>query len=311
MGNIIICSEVERFVPELENKDMLFISYDSNIPPNHSGISIKVSFDEKGEIVYHSTAHEKPDPSTIWVHLPIKYEENVQPLSYFPHYIDLTPGQRYKYLTWLRNIDEPVDIGYVFLYFYGLEKHLILGDIDKAVAQIIRLREHHKNRSFQTYSQNSIIYACFMRNRPDILAKIQGKLDTTEYSNERILLAMKFGFGLSADYMVSVFKKLYKKCSKAAKEDRELFVQITEQVLTEEYGSPLFPLSDIDPSDAVTTRVRRFCNYTFPDDVVFITTPMFDYCKSFAKKVEPIFNKSYELYKAETKAIRQANKIKE
>ncbi|MDD2245429.1 MAG: TerB N-terminal domain-containing protein [Dysgonamonadaceae bacterium] len=114
---------------------MLWISYDKNIPSNFRRIGIRLSFDEFGQIKVETVKNEKPDPSTIWVHLPIQKGE-AEKLSYWPHYIDLSPQQRYAYLSWLRNVDVPTDMGYVFLYYYGLEKHLILGDIEKAVNQI-------------------------------------------------------------------------------------------------------------------------------------------------------------------------------
>lgn len=55
MDNIIIDNAVERYVPELENRDMLFISYDSDVPKNYSGISIKISFDEKVEPIFNKS----------------------------------------------------------------------------------------------------------------------------------------------------------------------------------------------------------------------------------------------------------------
>jgi len=44
--------------------------------------------------------------------------------SYYTSYEKLTPEQRWVYLDWLGNVDKEIDIGYVFIFYYGLERHL-------------------------------------------------------------------------------------------------------------------------------------------------------------------------------------------
>ncbi|MDO4728423.1 MAG: TerB N-terminal domain-containing protein [Bacteroidota bacterium] len=293
----------ETFIGEIENKELLFISYDKEIPSNHSGISISLKFNEKGEIEYDTKIKEKPDPSTIWVHLPIKYEDNPPALPYFPHYIDLLPSQRYKYLNWLRNIDNPIDIGYVFLYFYGLEKHLLIGDIEKAIKQIIRLRKHHTNKSFQTYSRNSIIHSCIMRNRLDVLLEEEDLFDIEDFTNAQLLLAQNFGFPIGAEHLIYVFYKLYPKCRKAIKDDKQRFLKCIEETLLQKYNVKHLSLEDLDLSNAPYTTEPRFCNYTFPHEIRFVEIT--DYLKfdKFIKKIDEIFTPSYELYKSEKRKI--------
>ena len=47
-------------------------------------------------------------------------------MSYWPSYSDIDPGCRATYLEWLANgrRDPDIDIGYVFLFFYGLERRV-------------------------------------------------------------------------------------------------------------------------------------------------------------------------------------------
>ena len=64
-------------------------------------------------------------------------------LGYYPIYGKLTPRQRANYLSWLATgrTDTLKDIGYAFLYFYGLERRLIIErqDLSPIVKECVRL----------------------------------------------------------------------------------------------------------------------------------------------------------------------------
>jgi peptidoglycan hydrolase-like protein with peptidoglycan-binding domain/tellurite resistance protein len=89
-------------------------------------------------------------------------DPGVQPynLPYYPRYSALEPQARGAYLAWLasgRNAPD-ANIGLVFLYFYGLERRLMLDQsADEApvvLAEVRRLRSaYHKNYSVERYSQ--------------------------------------------------------------------------------------------------------------------------------------------------------------
>ena len=82
------------------------------------------------------------------------------PLSYYPSYAELSPAQRGRYLDWLAaGADGPdVGIGYVFLYFYGLERRVFLdGAVGEeraaVVAEVRRLYDlYRSNGSFERYA---------------------------------------------------------------------------------------------------------------------------------------------------------------
>jgi len=81
-------------------------------------------------------------------------------VPYYPSYRALDPRARGGYLQWLADgrSNPDADIGYVFLYFYGLERRLILdGAIDEhdlLVAEVERLhRVYHKNYSVNRYTR--------------------------------------------------------------------------------------------------------------------------------------------------------------
>jgi len=91
-------------------------------------------------------------------------------LPYWPSYRDLAPNARRSYLDWLAGgrVD-PVGIGYVFLFFYGLERRLF---VDKAfdeaeaiIAEVIRLRAAFSdNYSFDSYARRFLEAAELVRS---------------------------------------------------------------------------------------------------------------------------------------------------
>lgn len=293
-------------IKEIENRDLLWISYEKNIPSSTSGVSFTFSMDNQGRIKTDTVKVEKPDPSTIWAYLPIQMGY-AEPLSYWPHYINLSPQQRYAYLSWLRNIDEPTDMGFVFLYYYGLERHLLLGDIDKAVNQLIRLRKTHKNKSFLNYSENSIIHACIMRDRLDLLLTLHERTEISGFKNVQFLLAYNLGFDLSTENVIWIFYKLYPKSRKAILEDKEQIEQFTQEALQSIFGSPAFPIRHLDLTKIKTTTESRFCNYSFPDDIRNVEITDFYASKELLNSIDRVFCTAYEAYKKNKAYLKKLN----
>ena len=89
--------------------------------------------------------------------------ENFDNIGYWPSYSDLNTGQRGMFLNWLAEgkSDSKIDIGYVFIYFYGLEYRVLKDkkDYEAIAKEIIRLREHYRtNNSFKGYSEGLLAY---------------------------------------------------------------------------------------------------------------------------------------------------------
>lgn len=88
-------------------------------------------------------------------------------LDYWPSYAKLDPRARRTYLDWLeagRN-DPAIPIGYVFVFFYGLEQRLLLDDArDEAPAILAEVRRllalHGENYSFQSYATKLLALSC-------------------------------------------------------------------------------------------------------------------------------------------------------
>lgn len=125
------------------------------------------------------------EPSTIFLDQPlIRPNEytGVSKTDYYPCYYELTTEQKYKYYEFLC---EPFtglhDIGYVFLFYYGLERHLQYGDYLKAAEIIIRLRDIYGHQTFQAITRHSLVVSALYRNHLDFLEHF---LNVCEIKNE-------------------------------------------------------------------------------------------------------------------------------
>ena len=69
----------------------------------------------------------RSEPSLINPALEVAPTTTDQPLLYWRSYADLTPVQRATYLAWLstERSDPSIDIHYVYLYFFGLERRVL------------------------------------------------------------------------------------------------------------------------------------------------------------------------------------------
>ena len=286
---------------ELPNRDLLYISYDKNVPPVRRGIYFEISFNERGEVVVSNQSNQIPDPSTIYFHLPISDDYNVDLLPYWPHYIEMSSGQRCKYLTWLRNVEQPIDMGYVFIYYYGLERHLLLGDFDRAFDEIIKLRNAHSNKSFLTYSENALVHGAILRGRIDRLVDLHEKTEITGYNNAMFLIAHNEGIDLGNEQLLLVFQKAFPLSRKNIKEDRHLFSKCVNQALVSKFGTEGFPLKNYDISSIRMKTETRFANYSFSPELQKVEITDFYQCRALMSDLESVFRSAHDLYKQERK----------
>lgn len=301
MGNYNLLLNSGSITPnldEIENKDLLYISYEKNIPIPNRFLQISLYVDDQGRVsIKGGSDNIVSDPSTIYFHLPITEDFNVGPPSYFPNYVTLSSGQRYKYLNWLRNVDNPIDIGYVFLYYYGLERHLLIGNFERAFNQVIRLRNVHKNKSFLSYSEAALIHSAIMRNRTEDLLTLHEKTDISGFSNAQFLLAYRNGMHLGPDNILNVFYKGFPSSRKAIKEDRFNILECLKVVLSERNSEGSVSIKDYDLSKTKSKTEPRFANYSFPWPIRKVEIIDFYECNHLMTDFKALYDATNELYK--------------
>jgi hypothetical protein len=157
MANTTQISENVHLHPDL--KGLIWIG-DGKFK-NYSGNQNNINRFEIDGMAFTVSFGQDVEPSLIFTNLPIKKPDsigNVEHPPYFPSYSNLTPEQRFVYLRLLNNpYDADIDIGFVFILYYGLERHLLQGDFERAFNVILKLRDVHKNKSFQHYSTNALV----------------------------------------------------------------------------------------------------------------------------------------------------------
>lgn len=135
-------------------------------------------FEVKGGMIYVGTGikaiYGQADPALVDPSLKVAQKSSVniaeRLTSYWPSYAEMSPDARRAYLQWLSSgrADPSADIGYVFLFFYGLERRILidgkddpatLAEIPVIQAEIIRLLGiYAENASFKGYASNLLNY---------------------------------------------------------------------------------------------------------------------------------------------------------
>lgn len=117
-------------------------------------------------LVYLSRGRPRDDEaSCIDLSLPIG-KPTVEPrgsLGYYPQQASISPDQRANHIRWLAGGRTATldDIGYAFLYFYGLERRLLVEqqDLSPIVKEVVRLLETYTfSGSFDGYLSRFLSY---------------------------------------------------------------------------------------------------------------------------------------------------------
>ncbi|PWR72559.1 TerB N-terminal domain-containing protein [Methanospirillum lacunae] len=130
-----ITQNIFRTIQEKTNREKpKFISVPINWGGRRkNGVYIQ-KFSFSNPLVYWSQGKsDSIEPSCIDVTLPIgSYSNTIKRLPSFPNYSNLDPDQRYLYLSWLHEGRKKKleDDGYLFLYFFGLERRIFLDNED-------------------------------------------------------------------------------------------------------------------------------------------------------------------------------------
>jgi hypothetical protein len=167
------------------------ISLEIQFEPDNPHIAVcktlNLTIDEPS-LIYTKKAIIQPQDG---VNVPVPY--------YFPSYKDFSSVQRWMYLKFLANPYNAIfDIGYVFVLYYGLERHLLQGDFDNAFKVIIKLRDVHTNKSFQKYSGNAVILSSLLKNKGEYAIEFIKSLDA-DYKfcfSDNLLLLCYYSFNI-------------------------------------------------------------------------------------------------------------------
>ena len=215
-----------------------------------------------------------PEPSLISLNLPVgEIIKNPENIDYFPRYAALQPDERATYLNWLKNIDETIPIGFVFIFYYGLERFLFTQEdkFEKAFNMILRLRRHHKNHSFQAYSYDTLLFACIYRQHWELFNEL---FKDKQFLSPLTLACMaQTGKQLFPEDILNLASAVGFKNKRYIKNEPKLFLQVLGEILHEKYASSGYPLSKISIIDCprksvcpvIANTSLRFMPYHVPN----------------------------------------------
>ena len=205
------------------------------------------------------------EPSLIDLSLEILETCNIednQDIGYYPCYSELTPEQRFIYLSWLKDITKPINIGYVFIFYYGLERHLLFGDFEKAFNIIKVLREHHFNSSFLAYSEDAILISIMKKNKLEYIKKVS-------FSNSNpLLLALVISSAFkrfNAEDLILFSRYVGFHNNRYIKGERKKFINQLNILLKEKYNEEYYNIKDEYIKRYTETFTLAFANFSLDE----------------------------------------------
>ena len=261
-------------IPEPTRSLLFATNEDVSKIQDPTSITMTISLDIENQQVDTSIDDHKTsqyaEPSLIWTRLLIKENDNlVKEPMYYPAYSRLSPEERYQYLSWLKDVTQETNLSYVFLYFYGLERHLLLGNYDLAVDEILRLLKYHDRGTFRSYATSSLVAASVFRKRADILQRAPFILDQS--SNISLCLRTMVQIELTAKNVIDLASNVGFSNKRYIKLKPEIFEKELQQLIDAYHAQNGFILSRI--GEVASEEERYFANMSVPDRIRAIKTP--------------------------------------
>ncbi|MCS6267729.1 MAG: TerB N-terminal domain-containing protein [Vampirovibrio sp.] len=233
----------------------------------------------------------------------------IENLGYYPAYHSITPEQRWVYLNWLRHIDSPIHIGYIFLFYYGLERHLFFGDYESAFNMVLRLRKHHKNTSFLSYSSDALIACSIINNRVDFLLQFieNTPIEEVIISDLYLLAKRSLNIALTALELMSLAKKVNFNNERYIKNESEFFEVELTQLIFEKFNCDGIPIKQFIIDSSVLTEEIIAANYSLKSRTVQIPSLINSF--EFTGIARELLQKTHDNLKVKLRSIRSRNSI--
>ncbi len=255
------------------------------------------------------------EPSALYLSLPISKPPEgsvVERPPYYPIYKDLIPEQRWLYWEFLSSpFSQRNNIGYVFLFYYGLERHMLCGNLDKAFSITLRLRECYDNASFQNYSSAALTLTCIAKQRSDLALKLleSDSKDGISYIPLEYLLLLKYTFQipLTKSDIIRNHKYFGFDNTRYIKNQPELFSTTLSELLQREFGADAIDLGKHFPMDLSQLPVRQermFANMSL--NSYEIPFPVFRN-HALTRKVLALLEETHETVKIRLREMRKEN----
>jgi hypothetical protein len=278
----------------------------------------KNTFELDGIRLVISFMHQD-EPSLIFTKQKIEIPENEQSIErppYFPSYSDLTPEQRWIYLKLLSNpYDNTIDIGFVFILYYGLERHLLSADYINAFKVILKLRDVHTNKSFQSYSANALVLTSMLHKKGELALEFINSLDKAHelvFSDNLFLICYySFNLPLVAKDIMRMAKTFEFTNNNYIKKNPELFEESLKDIMIERFGKDNIMINDYITKSELnkikTQDVPIFANMSIIEKTYPV--PMLNENFKLKKEMNILLETAHEVTKKKVSVIRKNKSV--
>lgn len=316
MGQNKVAAPLPQLMPHPDIADLLWFADGAN--RNYYKQETKESYVVDG-IRFTISVSGSEEPSAIRLSLPVAlppHAQNAEKLPYYPSYSQMSPAQRGTYLTFLQNPYNPnIDIGYVFVLYYGLERQLLCGNYEKAYQVIIKLRDVHQNNSFQSYSGNALILTSLYHQRGDLLGMLMASIDKKyelKFSDNLFLLGKaSLGIPLEAQDMMRMAKSFEFENLGYIKKYPNLFETALKQLILDKFGTDSFMISNmlstVDKKKLSLQEVSVYANTSIIDKTMKV--PRLIDCFKLKKLVHEMLCKAHEQVKVQLVQMRKSGLV--
>lgn len=257
------------------------------------------------------------EPSTLYLSLPVsRPQENalVERPPYYPSYKELSPEQRWLYWEFLADPFSPRhNIGYVFLFYYGLERHMASGKLDNAFDVVLELRKVYSTSSFQSYTANALTLICIAKQRADLALKlIKAAGNDTETSIQaEYLLILKYAFQipLTVSEIIRNHKYFEFHNDRYIKGQPDLFRQAFSEFLQRDFHADSIDLAKHFPLDIGKLPAKQkkiFANVSLAS----YETPVPDFKnRELIQAVSALLLETHEAVKSKLRELRKRDRL--
>lgn len=248
------------------------------------------------------------EPSLIDISLPIDERINeldsMEDIGYYPSYKGLSPKQRYIYLSWLQDISKPIAMGYVFIFYYGLERHLMFGKYREAVTMINYLQKFHNNSSFYSYSTDAMLIGILKHNDLDMLNSINYKnASNSVYALVKATLNKQY----SAEDIIRFHKIFGFTNNRYIKSQYSDFLNKLNETLREKYEYEYYPLPSNTISGCTGRQLLVVANYSLMYKDRFASAPDLSTNKMLCDEIFSLLSEVHEKIKSDNRNKRKKN----
>jgi hypothetical protein len=235
--------------------------------------------------------------------------ETVEKLPYYPAYSQIEPEQRWTYLDWLEDICKPIDMGYVFIYYYGLERQLLSPSFDGVFDEICLLRNFHNNGSLIAYSDSALLFSALYMKKTGRLNQLLDDQRQNWQGNDALLVYFLLGQDLTSNSLIKFAKGVKEINLRYYKEDPELFEKVLAEKLAQKYGRDSMPfVSKFDIAEIRKKPRLIYANISFPQNMRQIEVPDFLSYEPLMAEIYPLFADVHQQIKDGKRSSRTSKK---